>query len=626
MGQTRLKGVTGGSPVGGLNTVAPLAQMDPNDCIALINMIPSAVGVKTRLGSIHWTQHVGSTFGHSVYTPPTAGTATCVISGVSFTATFNTNATQTVADLMLLIQANSTINALVRLVGGTTMDVIARQPGTAGNGITTTTNGANGASFSAASTAGGTTTDLEVRTIIGWQASDPLKDKLFVGAIDGIYDATTSNVGAIKVVTFASATGLAGYIHWSSFTTVADHYIVACDEVNGYYIYTESTGLWTKPTLGGGAGQVANIDPATFTSVTPWQNRLFFTVQKSSVAWFLDVGAITGAATAFPFGNNMRRGGELRCMANWTVDGGSGIEDNLAVFSSAGDISVYTGTDPTQIGKFTLVGSWVFAGLPVGRRFYIDSGGDVLILTAFGLLSLSKLLQGPSIADRSIYETKKIDNVISAQVVANGVFQNWALSLSPDESSVLINIPQSDGTIIQFAMNYQTRGWARLEGRDSHSLGVWENHLYFGDGLGNVWKADGGKDKVNFDTTGGQAINFFIFSAYNGFGAPALNKRVQMCRPSFLAGDQSLGFVTACRFDFDLGQLTGLPTVGVSGGSLWDIGQWDLALWGGDLVVSSQLQGVNGIGRMVAVLVRGITASPVILNNATLFYDEGGYL
>ncbi len=77
------------------------------------------------------------------YTPPTSLTATCVINGVSFTASFASDAATTVTNLRALIAANPTIDALVATSGTNTMVVTARNPGVAGNSITTTSNNAH---------------------------------------------------------------------------------------------------------------------------------------------------------------------------------------------------------------------------------------------------------------------------------------------------------------------------------------------------------------------------------------------------------------------------------------------------------------------------------------------------
>ncbi len=81
LSRPKLKSVVLTSPVGGLNSVSALADMPPTDCISLINLIPSAYGVRTRLGSTQWVIHVGSTQATGTFTPPTSGTTTTFVVG-----------------------------------------------------------------------------------------------------------------------------------------------------------------------------------------------------------------------------------------------------------------------------------------------------------------------------------------------------------------------------------------------------------------------------------------------------------------------------------------------------------------------------------------------------------------
>jgi hypothetical protein len=632
----RLQTVLSPSPVGGLNSVSPFASMDPTEAITMTNIMPSAYGARTRLGSLLWAQHIGSVQANGTFTPPTSnagGTATFVVGGNSVNIPFNTSAAQTITDLKTTLAGNSAINALISYTGTTTLVCTAKQPGALGNAVTTTTNGLNGAAWGTGTLTGGVTNDFEVRSILAYSGTTSANDRLFVACPDGIYDASVTNVAATKVVSFGSSVGLSGYCTSASFTTVGGNFFVVCDEVNGPYVWDETGAAWHQVTNGAGAWQVldaAGADatiPASFTSVMTWQNRLWFTQRNSGRGWFLGTGLLPNAttATAQQFGVNMPRGGELRCLKNWTVDGGAGVENNLAAISSAGDISVYTGTDPTTVGKFTLVGTWSFAGLPSGRRIAIDNGGDVLILTAFGLISLSKLLQGASVADRTIYETRKIDNTISSEVTTNNANLNWAVQLSPDESAVLLSCPQGDGSIVQYAMNYQTKGWCKITGRNAHSMGVYQNHLWFGNGAGSVFKCQGGLDEVGF-AGGGAAIVFTYFSSFQGLSAPTQNKRVQLVRPMFLTGGSDTNWTSLVRYDYDLSQIVSAPASNPGASSLWDVATWDSSIWGGDLTRDYALNGVLGMGRVVAIFLIGICSTTTVLNSIDVMYETGGYL
>jgi hypothetical protein len=85
------------------------------------------------------------------FLPNTAGTATCVINGVSFNSVFNTNATTTVNNLVSTINASAPTNTIVTASLDTSfgirMKLTAVALGPSGNGISLSTNGVSGAAW-----------------------------------------------------------------------------------------------------------------------------------------------------------------------------------------------------------------------------------------------------------------------------------------------------------------------------------------------------------------------------------------------------------------------------------------------------------------------------------------------
>ena len=82
-------------------------------------------------------------------------------------------------------------------------------------------------------------------------------------------------------------------------------------------------------------------------------------------------------------------GGYLVAAGTWTIDAGYGVDDNLVFITSNGEVIVYSGTDPSDITKFALVGVWRI-GKPVGKRCLMKYGGDMIILTYNGLYPLDR--------------------------------------------------------------------------------------------------------------------------------------------------------------------------------------------------------------------------------------------
>jgi len=726
--QQALKTVTGLSPTGGINSVAALSAMQPDECVAMENLLPGAGGAVSRLGSTVHTEDVGYVQATSVFTPPTANlTADCVINGTTFPAPFNTNADTTINDLIALIEADAPTAALVTVtLVSHTMVVTAKALGASGNGITTTTNGDDGASFNHASTQGGISSLLGNYTVIPFQGEDGTKNKLFVATNEGIFDCSVTGAAPTLAIAFASPAGLAGIGSSTNYSSIGDHFCVYCDEVNGYYLYTESTQSWqrvgsgspstsvyTPPTAGtatcvingttyvstfdldagttivnlmavirsdpltsalvtlssdgtlmtvtavqpGSAGDgittttdgangaafsnaataggvdgvFGDVDPHDFVFPCVWMRRLWFCERGSSTGWFLPFDSVFGEAKPFNFGASQAAGGALKCMANWTVDSGAGVGNNLVIVSEAGNVSVYGGTDPEVFGQFQLTGVWFIGGTPVGRNITTGDGGDVLVVTVLGVMSLAHYLQGLSLADRSLYATKNIQNIIADEVQRNGTLRGWQIVVTPDEQAIILTVPQQIGDPVCYAAPYATRNWCKLTGRPSASMGVWLNKLYFVQAgtQSNVMEVTGSLDDVQLDGSGAQPIPWTIFGSFQGYGTPAVRKRVQMIRPYFTTTGNPVNYSVAARYDYDLtAPPPAVTPVIPSSGALWDSALWDSALWSTgttNLVPFAQLNGSFGEGHVVAVALTGFAIEPTTLVQVDVLYEEGSY-
>jgi len=722
-----LKTVTGVSPTGGINSVAALSQMQPDECVQLENLWPGAFGATSRLGSAVHTQDVGYYPAISTFTPPTSATATCVISGHSFTATHHTDADTTVNDLIALIQANPTVSALVTVtLVSHKMQVTAKALGASGNGITTTSNNANGASFDHASTQGGISSTSGNYTLIPFHGEDGTHDKLFVATNQGLWDCSVTGAVPTLLLAFAATTGLAGIGSSTNFSSIGDHFCVYCDEVNGYYLYTESTQTWqrvgtgtpstsvyTPPTAAtatcvingttfvatfdtdagttianlmaiirsddaitalvklssdgslmtvtavepgtagngittttdgangaafsaaattGGTDGVYGVNPNDFVFPCVWMRRLWFCERGSSTGWFLPFDSVFGEAKPFNFGASQPAGGALKCMANWTVDSGNGVGNNLIVISEAGNVSVYSGSDPEVTGAFLLTGVWFVGGFPVGRNISAGDGGDVIIITNLGVMSLAHYLQGLSLADRTLYATKNIQTLIQEEVQENGNSYGWQIVITPDEQAIIIVVPQPNGMApICYGAPYATRNWCKLTGRSAFTMGVWLNKLYFVEAgtVSDLYEVNGSLDFVQLDGSGGQPIPWTVFGSFQPYGTPAVRKRVQMLRPYFTTTGSTVNYSIAARYDYDLTPPPPATTPStLPAGSLWDTAVWDVALWSSgtaSLFPFQQLNGATGEGHVVAVALTGYAIEPTTLVQVDVMYEEGNY-
>ena len=291
-----------------------------------------------------------------------------------------------------------------------------------------------------------TTLGSQVRSLLPFTGSISSNSRLFACTTDGIWDVSSSSAAPSKVVTFGTQNADSGWGVSTAFVNSAGaHFLVYTDEANGMYVYAESGATWSKITQGGGANQINGVNPANFAFVCPWKNRLWFIEKDTAKAWYLDVGALYGTATAFYFGSRFKAGGDLRGLWSWTFDGGSGIDDALVGVSGGGDVVIYKGTDPSSASSFGLQGVWFLGAVPAGRRLCTDFGGDLLVMSSVGIMPLSKLVIGNLVYDRSQYQTFKVSNLFNQLQASTSTQRGWMMALHPQDAALMVLYPTASG-------------------------------------------------------------------------------------------------------------------------------------------------------------------------------------
>lgn len=456
------------------------------------------------------------------------------------------------------------------------------------------------------------------RTIIPYNGSVPAQDKLFAAGPNGIYDISSAVTNPAPAISFISVTSASGLGNSINVATLGGHYICYADEVNGYYTYTEGGG-WAKVAMGAGGTQVSGFDPSTFVHVCQFKERLWFTLRDSSTAVYLPTGAIFGAATQFNFGNKFRHGGFLVGIYTWTLDGGSGIDDYLVAISSGGDVVIYQGTDPSVATSFSVVGQWYIGPPPAGRRIAGSFGGDLYVLSSYGVLPLSKLIAGVPIQDDSVYLSRKISPLINSVMGSVRTNSGWEVRLIPSENLLLIASPQvGSNPYQQFVQSLNTQGWAIYRDIPYFTGDAWNGQFYIGTSDGRVLWHTG-----NLDISSN--INWSYLSAYQDIDPGRFN-RMGFIRPVFIS-QGTPSFEVESRYDYDLSEVLGNPQAGVGPtGSLWDISKWDQSLWSGTLSTTAPVRGAVGIGRALAVGLNGNSAVATTLIRIDHIGQTGGYL
>ncbi len=592
----------------------------------------------------------------------------------------------------------------------------------------------------------GVTGDKQINTIIAFegQAADSSKDRLWGVTEDGIWDFTVPDqTSPNQDVIFPDQTVGSGWGVWTEFTRDnGDRYLYYADGKNGIHEYSEDTGGWSVPSF---QGDMVEADVAF---VMSWKNRMWMVEENSGLAWYTDVNSQAGQVTKFVFGSKFEHGGEVKAMYNWTVDGGNGIDDMLVVISRGGDVLIYKGLDPdlpsSDINTLSLVGSYYIGEIPETRRVGVEYGGELYLLSTFGITSVRDLLQGVDPSTPS-GPALKISRLIRDSIVAGKDEHNWSVNIHPTDGFMQVTFPYSEpAQAKQLQQNLLTQSWGMWRGVPVNCAETWNDKYYIGDKEGVIWLYDGTLDGVtnnkpsvwtdtvssvgdgwsqpapdqykrdgtqlaeseyailasedvevgtiyqvtyavqdssggkhamrfgsgtsNFNTGNGTFITTLIGAGAGNIASlvadadfdgliTAVSLQIQgsLGTPidydlmtSFQApnGDHAnykrVGFVRSIGVGSGLGalnvgviydyniqdEITAPQQPQVSGGNLWDNPDalWDLATWDFAVKGISIPFGTDGIGRTVAIAIRGSASTRVNLIGFDVTYTQGGFL
>lgn len=368
-----------------------------------------------------------------------------------------------------------------------------------------------------------------------------------------------------------------------------------------------------------------HVNPRRFRQVCNFKQRLWFVEADSTRAWYLEPNATAGTATSFDFAPRFRRGGNLRGLYEWSYDGGSGMASSLVAISDEGDVVVYQGTDPADANDWAIKGSWSVGAIPTGRRIATEYGGDLLILSLQGIVSLSKLVLSSTTAEDQTTGSK-IGNLFNQLAVSSRrSLPGWSIQMHPADNSLFITVPTSAGEATeQLAMSNTSKGWGRYRDLPMYCCAPWDGVMYFGTIDGQVCQHDGYLDEVLLATpTEGTAIPWSACGAFTSLGNMA-QKQVKVLRPILLGGSNNPTLEATALYDYNFNEPTA-PTAGTASAG-WDYGTWDTSTWDGDYTAAAPLGGAVGMGRHVAIAVRGASTTRTVYVGCDVLFEQGGPL
>lgn len=455
----------------------------------------------------------------------------------------------------------------------------------------------------------------------------PPAGKLFAATNGRLYDVTAGGVG--PWVPQAGVSGATDFWTWLNFQNVAGSFLVLANNGGGYSYYNGAA--WATPVQGAGVGQIEGVDPALFCYVTSFKKRLWFIEKNSTRAWYLPVSQITGLAKQFNFGEQFRHGGHLAELVNWSVDGGEGIDDYLVAISSQGDVVIYKGIDPDDPTQFALHGVWYVGALPVGRRAVLNTGGDVQILSHYGITPLSLLL---SIKDSTALEMRRttfnISPLIARLMRDFASLPGWRIAMVPKEELLVVRVPNDalDFAGEFFVLKLLTGAWSVMKDVPYTDLVTVDSAVFAGTRDSRVVRAfDGPLDNVRLasTTTLGVPIQCQVTPSYQAMGAPGFQKVFKLLRPTFIT-TTTPSLKIQVLTDYGPARLTVVPTLPLIEHSLWDEAKWNLAKWSGLQAPIKEWIGCHGVGFVATPQLDYLCGGDTLLASIDFWTEQGGVL
>lgn len=431
-------------------------------------------------------------------------------------------------------------------------------------------------------------------------------EKLFAAANSKIYD-----VSSYGVVVDQGLTTSNNRLQYSNFTPAGGaSYLVICNGQDPLKNYSNSGG-WTTPVITGFNSSLA-------IHLCNHMRRLWMVEVNSTRVWYLPTDSIAGAATSLDLGPLWQMGSYLTAMYSWNVDGTNGPNSYAVFISNKGQVSIYTGQDPTNANSWNLQGTFSM-GSPIGRRCACNYGSDVNIITLQGIVPLSKALPANSSKGEYIAITNKIQQASLEAAQSYSTNFGWEIVMFPKQALLIANVPIVEGNNQQqFVMTtIQDSGpWTLFTGWNANTFEIYNESLYFGDNNGNVNLAYTGATDLF------TPIYYDMQCAFNYFDEPGRNKIMSMLRP-FIVSNGAITPTLSVNVDFSDNSVSAPVTSFSVTGGVWDIGVWDSATWSGGIVSQTNWLSVNAVGTALSVRMT-VNLQGANASNLSLF-DSGTF-
>jgi hypothetical protein len=385
--------------------------------------------------------------------------------------------------------------------------------------------------------------------------------------------------------------GYNGLISWDGFAFVAESLVVPAGET------------W--------------INPSQFDKILVHMNRVWLADSQNLAVYYLPIEQKSGDLELFPLSTLFKRGGVIRALYTWSLDGGMGMDDALAIFTSNGEVAIYSGVDPES--DFKLVGVFRFDA-PMSKDSIINFGGDLYAMVSTGFVPMTTMIRAETeqLGKSDLNIMHEFETVSKAHRDLYG----WQVMLNHHTNFAICNMPIGNGQYQQMIRKMSGQIWSKWLDVPARCWGWLNNQTYFGSEDGKIYL--GGSEYLNDDGANINADVRFAWSSYKSIS----KKNFKLMRLYSITDGLPRPFMDM-EVDYSNEPPTNQPevTAGASGGAEWDIADWDLADWAQPTSPRQNWQGVTGLGRVgaarIRVSVKGCTFS---LTGVDVLFELGGLM
>jgi hypothetical protein len=292
---------------------------------------------------------------------------------------------------------------------------------------------------------------------------------------------------------------------------------------------------------------------------------LWFVEKNSLKAWYsAEAGNVAGTLYQFDLAQISKYGGELVAVANWTVDGGAGMDDLTVFLTNKGECLVYKGINPNSADNWEIVGSYKLSE-PIGYNCVLQYQGDLVIISQDGYIPLSKSLSFQNANSSSVAFSDAIRGLVLDRTANNGKRRGWQGIIYNKRGYAIFNVPVNN-QFEQHVINLTSGAWCRFTNIRSFCWCMFEGSLYFASDEA-VYLFDSNSYSDN-----GVPIEGVIEQAYSNLGTDQL-KRIPLLNPR-TKSSTSFSLTIYTNMDFEEQKREYYTNIQTIDGTKWDVAKW----------------------------------------------------